>query len=247
MKTHVEIFADRSQLIARALALTLAEIQDAIAQRGRCTIALAGGNTPQPLYEQLATQDLPWQDIHIFWGDERYVPLSDPQSNAGMAAKAWLNHVAIPPENIHPMPTQATDPTEAAQIYDQQLQSFFGVSSETVPRFDLILLGLGPDGHTASLFPHTEALQVCDRNVTVGSKAGQPRITLTVPVINQAQCILFLVTGTNKQAALTQIFAENADAAQFPARLIQPINGKLSWLLDAAAGEPFKSMCDPSS
>jgi len=237
MTPHVEVFADLPQLITRALELTLVEIKSAIADRGRCTIALAGGNTPKPLYEQLATQNLPWQDIHVFWGDERYVPISDPQSNAGMAANAWLNHVAIPPENIHPMPTQSADPQEAAQIYDQQLQAFFGSDSQTLPRFDIVLLGLGPDGHTASLFPHTEALQVCDRNVTVGHRDGQPRITLTVPVINQAQCILFLVTGANKQDALTQIFAENADAKEFPARLIQPLNGKLSWLLDASAGE----------
>ena len=241
MTPHVEVFADLPQLITRALELTLGEIKSAIADRGRCTIALAGGNTPKPLYEQLATQNLPWQDIHIFWGDERYVPISDPQSNAGMAAKAWLNHVAIPRENIHPIPTQAADPTEAAQLYDQQLQTFFGTDSEQVPCFDIILLGLGPDGHTASLFPHTAALQVCDRNVTVGSKDDQPRITLTVPVINQARCILFLATGANKQDALTQIFAEDADAAQFPARLIKPTMGKLSWLLDAAAGEPLQN------
>ncbi len=240
MKPKVEIFADRSQLIARALALTLAEIKDAIAQRGRCTIALAGGNTPKPLYEQLAIQDLPWQAIHIFWGDERYVPISDPQSNAGMAANAWLNHVAIPPENIHPMPTHSADPAESAQIYDQQIQTFFGTGSNVFPSFDIILLGLGPDGHTASLFPHTAALQVCDRNVTVGNKDDQPRITLTVPVLNQARCILFLATGANKQEALTQIFAKSADSAQYPARLIQPINGKLTWLLDAAAGEPLQ-------
>lgn len=240
MTPHVEVFADLPQLITRALKLTLAEIKLAIAQRGRCTIALAGGSTPKPLYEQLATQDLPWQNIHIFWGDERYVPISDPQSNAGMAAKAWLNHVAIPPENIHPMPTQAADPTEAAQLYDQQLHSFFGADPENIPRFDIVLLGLGPDGHTASLFPHTAALQVCDRNVTVGCKDDQPRITLTVPAINQARCILFLVTGANKQDALTQIFAENADAEKFPARLIHPTNGTISWLLDAAAGEPLQ-------
>lgn len=240
MTPHVEVFADRPQLITRALELTLVEIKRAIAERGRCTIALAGGSTPKPLYEQLATQNLPWQDIHIFWGDERYVPISDPQSNAGMAANAWLNQVAIPPENIHPMPTQPEDPQEAAQIYDQQLQTFFGTGTTEFPCFDIVLLGLGPDGHTASLFPHTEALQVCDRNVTVGSKDGQPRITLTLPILNQARCILFLITGANKQEALTQIFAKQADAAQFPARLIKPVNGQLSWLLDAAAGEALQ-------
>lgn len=237
MTPHVEVFAESPQLISRALEVTLAEIKDAIAHRGRCTIALAGGNTPKPLYEQLATQNLPWPDIHIFWGDERYVPMDDPQSNAGMATKAWLNHVAIPPENIHPMPTHITDPLAAAQAYDRELQTFFGIDNHELPCFDLVLLGLGPDGHTASLFPQTAALQVCDRNVTVGDKDDQPRITLTVPVINKARCILFLVTGANKQTALTHIFAKDGDAAQFPARLIQPVQGKLLWLLDAAAGQ----------
>lgn len=244
MKPNVEVFAESSQLIARALALTLAQIQDAIAQRGRCTIALAGGNTPKPLYEQLATQNLPWQDIHIFWGDERYVPIADPQSNAGMATKAWLSQVAIPPGNIHPMPTQAEDPLEAAQAYDQELQTFFRVGRAEFPCFDIVLLGLGPDGHTASLFPHTKALQVCDRTVTVGNKDEQPRITLTIPTINNARCILFLVTGANKQNALTHIFAKEADAAQFPARLIQPTQGTLWWLLDAEAGEPLQQLTE---
>jgi 6-phosphogluconolactonase len=241
MSLNVEIFADLSPLIDRALELTLGAIQSAIARQGRFTIALAGGNTPQPLYEKLATQDLPWQDIFIFWGDERYVPMSDPQSNAGMAAKAWLNRVGIPPENIFPMPTQIPDPQEAAQTYAQQLQAFFRPDAPELPRFDLVLLGLGPDGHTASLFPHTAALQVCDRTVTVGSKEGQPRLTLTVPILNEARCILFLVTGANKQEALTQIFAEQADVTQFPARLIQPRDGQLFWLLDTAAGEPLKN------
>lgn len=237
MNPNVEVCEDRSQLIARALELTLHNIRDAIAQRGRCTIALAGGSTPKPLYEQLATQNLPWQDIHIFWGDERYVPIADPQSNAGMATKVWLNHVAIPPGNIHPMPTHAEDPAVSAQSYDRELQTFFGIGAEEFPCLDIVLLGLGPDGHTASLFPHTDALQVCDRTVTVGSKDNQPRLTLTVPVLNKARCILFLVTGANKQDALTQIFAKEADATQFPARLIQPVQGKLLWLLDAEAGD----------
>lgn len=240
MTPQVEVFAERSQLIARSLEVTLTQIKDAIAQRGRCTIALAGGNTPKPLYEHLATQDLPWHNIYIFWGDERYVPISDPQSNAGMASQAWLNHVAIPPGNIYPMPTQASDPAESAKVYDQQLQTFFGLEADQLPCFDLVLLGLGPDGHTASLFPHTAALQVCDRNVTVGQKDNQPRLTLTVPVINQARCILFLVTGANKQTALTQIFAQETNAAQFPARLIQPIQGQLLWLLDSEAGQSLQ-------
>lgn len=235
---QVEILGDAPALVQRAKELVMDEAQQAIAQRGRFTIALAGGNTPKPLYEQLATQDLPWSQVHVFWGDERYVPISHADSNAGMAHKAWLERVSLPAENIHPMPTDATDPADAARAYEDHLNAFFGSKSEPgqFPQLDVVLLGIGPDGHTASLFPHTEALQVCDRSITVGNKDGQPRITFTVPVLNRARCVIFLVTGANKRTALAQIFAEQANASQWPARLVQPQDGQLIWLLDQSAG-----------
>ncbi|MGB7417495.1 MAG: 6-phosphogluconolactonase [Thermosynechococcaceae cyanobacterium] len=235
----IEIFADAAQLVQRAAELVTAEVHSAIAQRDRFTIALAGGNTPKPLYEQLATQDLPWSKFHVFWGDERYVPVDNPDSNAGMAQQAWLDQVAIPAHNIHPMETHAADPADAARTYEDHLNAFFGSKSEPgqFPQLDVVLLGIGPDGHTASLFPQTEALQVCDRSITVGDKDGQPRITFTVPLLNSARCVIFMVTGANKQTALDQIFAEQADASQWPARLVQPQEGKLLWLLDEAAGQ----------
>ncbi|NJK41518.1 MAG: 6-phosphogluconolactonase [Acaryochloridaceae cyanobacterium SU_2_1] len=238
MIPQVEIFPDLTSLIDCALVLTLAAINRAISTDDRCTLVLAGGNTPKPLYEKLADLTLPWEKIHIFWGDERYVPISHTDSNAGMAMAAWLNHVPIPAENIHPMPT-AGSPQADAQAYDQHLQDFFGLGPADFPCFDLVFLGLGPDGHTASLFPHTAALEIKDRNVTLGQKDQEPRITLTVPVLNQAQSILFLVTGSNKQEALSQIFAPVGDSALFPARLIQPTKGELVWLLDEAAGQNF--------
>jgi 6-phosphogluconolactonase len=235
----VEIFTDAAQLVQRAAERVTTAVQDAIAQRDRFTIALAGGNTPKPLYEQLATQDLPWSKIHVFWGDERYVPIDDPDSNAGMAQKAWLDQVPMPAENIHPMGTQAADPADAARAYDDHLHTFFGSNNEPgqFPQLDVVLLGIGPDGHTASLFPYTDALQVCDRSITVGNKDGQPRLTFTVPLINCARCVIFMVTGANKQTALEQIFAQQADTAQWPARLINPQQGELLWLLDQDAGQ----------
>ncbi len=236
MERRVEVLADRAALVNRALALILERVTTAIAQRGVFTIALAGGSTPKPLYEAIAQQNLAWDKIHVFWGDERYVPPDHPDSNEGMARQAWLNNVPIPVENLHPMPTDAADPIVAAEQYEQQLQAFFHLAPGEFPVLDVVLLGIGDDGHTASLFPHTEALQVRDRLVTVGNKDGQPRITLTVPLINKARCILFLVTGANKQHALRQIFAPVGDEMQYPARLIQPA-GELWWLLDAAAGE----------
>ena len=241
MNKIVEVLPDKDALIQRSLTIVVDKIQAAIAARGRCTIALAGGSTPKPLYEQLATQPLPWDKIHIFWGDERYVPSNHPDSNEGMARQAWLDRVALPPANLHPMPTGNADPAVSASQHEMELQQFFELQPGTYPRFDIILLGIGDDGHTASLFPHTEALKVTDRLVTVGNKDGQPRITFTVPVINHAHTVLFMVAGASKRPALDQIFASVADAAIYPARLIQP-EGELVWLLDQSAGQDLKTI-----
>jgi len=239
MSKTVEVLPDLASLIHRGLGLSLAEIKSAITKRGQCTLALAGGGTPKPLYEALATQDLPWEKIQIFWGDERYVPPDDSDSNQRMARQAWLDQVPIPAANLHPIPTDEVNPAVAAQKYEQHLQAFFGIAPGEFPALDLIFLGIGNDGHTASLFPHTEALQVCDRLITVGNKDGQPRITFTVPLINQARCVMFLVAGESKQPALEQIFAPEAEASDYPARFIQP-TGKLLWLLDQPAGKRLK-------
>ena len=233
MKKFVEVLPDKATLIERSLMVVVQKIQSAIEERGQCTIALAGGSTPKPLYEALADQSLSWEKVQVFWGDERYVPAEHPESNQKMARLAWLERVDIPKTNIHPMPTQAGAPTTDAEKYEAELRQFFGGSAE--PVFDIILLGLGDDGHTASLFPHTEALTVRDRLITVGSKDGQPRLTFTVPLINHARCVIFLVAGENKREALSQIFASSADDMTYPARLIQP-QGELWWLLDQAAG-----------
>jgi 6-phosphogluconolactonase len=236
MNRIVEVLPDKSALIARSLELSLAKMQAAIAQRDLCTIALSGGSTPQPLYAKLAEQNLPWDKIHVFWGDERYVPADHPESNEGMARKAWLDQVAIPPANIHPMPTTAGDPSLDADRHEAELQEFFQVPAGQFPALDLILLGMGDDGHTASLFPHTQALQVRDRLITVGNKDGQPRITFTAPLINHAHTVMFIVAGASKRPALAQVFATTADDSQYPSRLIQP-HGELWWLLDQSAGE----------
>ncbi|MFN3679938.1 6-phosphogluconolactonase [Thermosynechococcus sp.] len=230
----VRVFPDLAALTAAAKQFVLEQATGAIAQGGQFTLALAGGNTPKPLYESLVCADTPWSQWHIFWGDERYVPLDHPDSNAGMAFQAWLNHVPIPKNQIHPMPTADADPQTAADRYEQVLRQTFGIREGEFPRFDLILLGMGPDGHTASLFPHTAALTVGDRLITVGNKDGQPRLTFTVPLINHARQILFLVTGANKQTALRHIFAGTGDPHLYPARLI---TGNALWFLDQAAAE----------
>jgi 6-phosphogluconolactonase len=236
MNKSLEILPTPKALIDRSLELVLKKILTAIKERDICTIALSGGSTPKPLYEAIATQDLPWDKIHVFWGDERYVPPNHADSNEGMARSAWLNKVPIPETNIHPMPTQEAEPALAAQKHEIQIQEFFKIGAGTFPAFDIILLGMGDDGHTASLFPHTPALNVDDRLITVGSKDGQPRLTFTVPLINHARCVFFIVAGASKQPALAQIFADKGDAATYPSRLIQP-TGELCWLLDQSAGE----------
>lgn len=239
MNKTIEVLPDKAALIERSLDLVLSHMQAAIQERNQVTIALAGGGTPKPLYEALATQNLPWEKIHVFWGDERYVPADHPDSNQGMARHAWLDKVDIPQMNIHPMPTDGESPADDAAKHESQLREFFQIPEGEFPRFDIILLGIGDDAHTASLFPHTDALKVQDHLVTVGNKDGQPRITFTAPLINQARCVMFLVAGESKRPALAQIFAPEADPLTYPARLIQP-QGELWWLLDEAAGQDLK-------
>lgn len=236
MSKQIEVLSDSNRLIQRSLELVLEKLKQAITERDVATIALSGGSTPKPLYAALAQQDLPWEKLQIFWGDERYVPHDHPDSNARMARQAWLDQVPIPAANIHPIPTDETDPATAAARYDRELREFFNLNRSEIPHIDVMLLGMGDDGHTASLFPHTDALQVCDRLVTVGNKDGQPRITMTVPIINESRNILFIVAGENKQAALAQIFAPDPDTSIYPASLIHPEYGELWWLLDQAAG-----------
>ena len=239
MKRTVEVLPDQAALIQRSLELTLDKIQAAIRDRGRCTIALSGGSTPKPLYEAIAAQHLPWDKIHLFWGDERYVPADHPDSNQLMARRAWLDRVNIPDANILPVPTEEPNPADAARKYEEHLTIFFQTPTGEFPVLDLILLGMGDDGHTASLFPHTEALKVTDRLITVGNKDGTPRITFTAPLINKARCVMFVVAGDNKRPALSQVFAPIADDFTYPSRLIQP-EGELWWLLDQAAGQDLK-------
>jgi 6-phosphogluconolactonase len=239
MNRKFVVLPDLAALNAQALDHCLSSMKTAIQERGLFTIALSGGSTPKPLYEAIATQQLPWDKIHVFWGDERYVPPDHPDSNQLMARRAWLDRVDIPDSNIHAMPTDEADPAVAARKYEEHLREFFQIQVGEIPALDLILLGMGDDGHTASLFPHTEALSVRDRLITVGNKDAQPRITFTVPLINHARCVMFVVAGTNKRPALAQVFAPIADDLSYPSRLIQP-QGKLWWLLDQTAGQDLK-------
>jgi 6-phosphogluconolactonase len=236
MTQEVRICPDRQALVETAYTLIVERVRMAITQRQSCSIALSGGSTPQPLYAALALADLPWDRIHIFWGDERYVPASHPDSNYGMTRRVWLDLVPIPAANVHPIPTDLAQPQLAADAYDRQISTHFGLEPGSIPVFDIVLLGMGDDGHTASLFPHTAALSVVDRLVTVGDKDGQPRLTFTFPLINQARSTIFLVSGASKQTALAAVFSPTGDVSAYPSRGVQP-QGELVWLLDTPAGE----------
>jgi 6-phosphogluconolactonase len=230
MAYAVEVLEDRAGIVGRALALILERIK---AKAGEpFTLVLAGGSTPKPLYEALAQESLDWSNLHVFWGDERFVPPTDPQSNEGMVRQAWLSRVNFPEAHIHPMGTGFASPEEAATNYQAHLAAFFAMEPPLLPSFDLVLLGMGDDGHTASLFPLTGALTVTDRWVTVGQKDDQPRLTLTYPILNNAKQILFLVSGSNKNQALRAVHAPVGDSNLYPSRLIQ---GNVLWLIDRDA------------
>ena len=235
MAPTVEILPDKSALIQRAHDFMVITLQDLIEQQGRATIALSGGSTPKPLYESMVEASIPWEKLFVFWGDERYVPHDHEKSNFRMANEAWLNHVSIPEGNIFPVPTSAGDPAADAAKYENTIKAFFEIDAGGIPTLDFVLQGMGDDGHTASLFPNTDALDVRDRLVTVGNHNGEPRITFTVPLINQGQKIVFLIAGKSKQEALSKVFAQDADNYSYPSRFIQ-IAGP-HWLMDADASK----------
>jgi 6-phosphogluconolactonase len=219
---------------------------DAVAQRGRFTIALSGGSTPRNLYTLIAANasaTLPWSQMFFFWGDERHVAPDNPDSNYRMAKEALLSKVPVPPANIFPVPAENPDATQAAEIYEQTLREFFAVAPGEFPRFDLILLGMGPDGHTASLFPETPALQEKSRLVVANwvEKLGSSRITFTLPLLNAARRVAFLVSGTDKAAALHEVLEGDAPAEKYPSRLVQPSEGKVTWFVDRAAASELSA------
>jgi len=202
-------------------------------------MALAGGSTPLRLYSLLARLDLPWRSVHLFWGDERMVPFENPSSNFGAARRAMLSSIDIPKGNVHPVPVDAS-PAEAAGLYESDLRDFFGVGkSSGGATFDLVILGMGEDGHTASLFPGSDALEERERwAVAVEAPEGAGparRVTLTLPILNSAESALFLVSGREKADALHDVLQMGRHAAsQYPAAMIRP-EGTLLWFADSAA------------
>lgn len=239
VKAAIQILPDLPSL-SGAVARHIAErAAFAVKERGIFTLALSGGSTPRPMHEELASRfasSIPWEKVHIFWGDERYVSPEDAESNFRMARESLLERVPIPGENIHPMDTSAKDPRAAARAYQRELENFF---PGPWPVLDLVVLGMGPDGHTASLFPGAETLQEQRRWVVPAQAPVEPRqrLTLTFPVLNRARWVDFMVSGRSKAAAVGRALDPGCDRRITPAGGIRPGSGNLLWWLDRAAAE----------
>ncbi len=234
-EADIRILNAPQELFQAAAAEFNALASTAIRDHRKFTVALSGGSTPKTLYSVLARSAFPWDKIFFFWSDERHVPPDHPDSNYRMAKEALLSKVPVPPENIFRVRAEEKDANVVAKDYEEALKLFFRLKPGEFPRFDLILLGLGPDGHTASLFPNTAALNETKRLVVANwvEKFKTNRITFTYPVLNYAACVIFLVSGGDKSEIVREVL-ENP-GADLPSQKVHPANGRLLWLLDKDA------------
>jgi 6-phosphogluconolactonase len=239
---EVKVYAEALALARAAAGHFVALSAQAVSAHGRFAVALSGGSTPKTMYSLLATPEfaarLDWTRVHIFWGDERCVPPEHPDSNYRMAREALLDHVPIPAGNVYRIHGEL-EPAEAADDYERTLQAFF---THRQPRFDLILLGMGDDGHTASLFPGTAAIHEQTRWVVAHyvEKLRTWRVTLTPVVINAAANVTFVVAGAGKAECLSQVLTGPYQPDVLPAQIVRPADGHLLWLLDADAAAQLK-------
>jgi 6-phosphogluconolactonase len=238
--TDIRVLPTPQELFAAAAEEVVRLANQAVGERGRFAIALSGGSTPKSLYNLLATNarsTLPWDHTYFFWSDERHAAPTSPDSNYRMANEAMLSKVPVPPGNIYRVPAENPDAAAAAEAYEVSIRKFFQIEPGQWPRFDLILLGLGPDGHTASLFPGTAGLQEKSRLVIANlvEKLKTHRLTFTLPLINAARCVAFLVSGTDKATVLRSVLEDRGPGEQYPAKLVEPSDGNLVWFLDRAA------------
>jgi 6-phosphogluconolactonase len=236
----VHVYGSSEELAGAAAREFAARAEEAIEERGRFAVVLAGGSTPETMYGILARDyidRIDWSKVYVFFGDERAVPPHHEDSNLKMASEALLDHVPV--GNVHRIRGELP-PDEAAEAYEEELRTFF--QTEDVPQFDLILLGLGADGHTVSLFPETPALEVHDRWVVANPvpRLDTTRITVTVPVINAARGVIFLVAGEDKAEALREILEGDSDPHAYPAKLVQPPAGP-KWMVDQSAASLLRS------
>jgi 6-phosphogluconolactonase len=235
---NIQVYPDPASLAESAARQFIELAKDAIERKGTFSASLAGGSTPKATYELLASREfasqLDWSKVQIFWGDERCVPPNHPDSNFRMAYEALIKNVPIPGENVHRMPGELK-PLEAANKYDTELRTQLGDH----PQLDLVQLGMGDDGHTASLFPGTKPISETTMLVAANfvQKLKSWRITLTPVMINQASHIVFIVSGSNKAETLREVIQGAYRPDVYPSQIIHPIAGNLTWLIDEAAGQ----------
>lgn len=237
---------NNAELVAEEAARRWAQIaQEAVSERGAFRIMLSGGNTPRLLY-QLMAQDpwrdqAPWEQTYVFWGDERRVPPSHPESDYRMAREALLDHVPIPDDHIFRLKGEGLE-SSIIRDYETKLRRHFQLKQGEWPRFDLALLGLGADGHIASIFPGTRAVSDLSSTVLVYAvpQLGVERVTVTLPVINHARHIIFLVVGAEKSGVLSESLDGPSMPSTYPAQAVQPVDGTVTWLVDKAAASQIK-------
>ena len=239
----IRVVADAAAVAREAAGALQHAVAAAVAARGRAAVALSGGSTPRRLLALLADADqpyraaLPWHALHLFWGDERHVPPDHADSNYRMTREALLDSGLVPEANVHRVPAEDPDAGHAAGRYQAELAAFFAPAPGALPRFDVVLLGMGADGHTASLFPGTDALDETEKWVTATyvEKFSAHRITLSFPVINAARQVLFLVTGADKAETLAAVLEGARRPKELPSQSVRPAPGDLVWLVDGAA------------
>lgn len=238
---ELRVYNDAEQLARAAAELFVSLSASAIHTRGRFRIVLSGGSTPRRVYQLLSTAEfsnrVDWHRVDFFWGDERYVSAEDRESNYRMTSETLLSHISIPTENVHRIRTEISPPSEAASAYEMEIRKSFQNTS-SIPQFDLIFLGLGTNGHTASLFPHSAALSEPARLVVANfvSEMKMWRITMTAPLLNRGRTVAFLVEGDHKAEVLHEVLLGPKNPQRLPAQLIAP-EGKLLWMLDEAAAK----------
>ncbi len=242
---YIAIYPDIDTLSREAAQYIVRLASESIVMHGRFTIALSGGSTPRKLYSLLGSEpyrsQIDWALVEIFWSDERCVPPDSEDSNYRMARETLLSNIPIAAKQVHRMPADQPDRDVASQAYTLELQGTFG--TDGIPRFDLIQLGMGPEGHTASLFPHQPSLHEQQRLVmpVITPKPPPPRLTFTPPLLNAARHILFLVTGADKSDAVHAVLEGEYNPDEYPAQIVRPKDGEVTWMLDTAAAEKLRN------
>ncbi|HLQ30999.1 MAG TPA: 6-phosphogluconolactonase [Ktedonobacteraceae bacterium] len=241
---QIAIFPDTNTLSQQAAQYIVRLASEAIVTRGRFTIALSGGSTPKILYGLLGTEpyrgQINWASVEIFWSDERCVPPDSADSNYALAQEVLLSKIPIPANQVHRMPADQPDREAASREYTSEMQRTFGTNG--IPSFDLLQLGMGPEGHTASLFPHQESLHEQQRLVmpVIVPKPPPPRLTFTPPLLNAARHVLFLVTGSEKAEAIQAVLEGPDQPEEYPAQIVRPPNGEVVWMLDTGAAAKLR-------